>query len=97
MPRNYFQCRRTPDGGCVLFFDLPNDVAANRDLALLKLNGSGDIEWKKTYDISSSDSIETVAPAGDGGYIIFGMINLAKNIVIIMLTQGKFLLDFILR
>jgi len=43
---------------------------------LLKLNSSGNEQWRKTYDFgSSSDKVSSVDIAGDGGYLAVGRTN----------------------
>jgi len=50
------------------FLGLPR----NQDYCLLKLNGTGNILWKKNYGGSSPDLISSVVKAAEGGYLLAG-------------------------
>ncbi len=63
---------RTGDGGYVVAGYV--DVATNGEaLWAMKIDGSGNIVWQKTYSATSDDRGLSVASTSDGGYIIAGI------------------------
>lgn len=76
--------RQTRDGGYII----SANTMAGRDYAwLIKLNGSGDIQWKKSYKSSSSDvAAWGVARLNDGGYAWAGEKN---NAMFVLKTDSK--------
>ncbi|MCX6319424.1 MAG: hypothetical protein NTW29_19260 [Bacteroidetes bacterium] len=68
----------TPDGGCLLAGQTggnDGDVSGNHggdDAWVVKLDATGNIQWKKCYGGSRSDFANAVAQSTDGGYVIAG-------------------------
>ncbi len=69
----------TPDEGYIIAGRTSSndgDVSGNHggsDFWLIKINGSGDTIWTKTYGGSSSDIAYSIKPKINGGYIVAGM------------------------
>lgn len=57
-----------------------------QDFLVFKINGDGDILWKKTYTNSGSALVKQIKPTSDNGYIICG-----NNIGIRNITQPEIL------
>lgn len=72
---------QTPDGGyAVLASTASNDgnitgYKGNGDMWLLRLDGSGNLLWEKTYGSSQSDLPISVSNTPDGGFILLGATN----------------------
>ncbi|EAR02676.1 hypothetical protein [Maribacter sp. HTCC2170] len=52
--------------------DIVGKSTAVNDYWLLKLDGSGNLEWNKTYGGSKDDRGQSLAQTNDGGYILTG-------------------------
>jgi hypothetical protein len=66
------------DGGYVLAgqYDL---MSPDSKVMLWKTDAAGEIVWQKTYDRGLRDAIHSVRPTRDGGYVLAGMIQAARN------------------
>jgi len=71
--------RQTPEGGYIAagctYSNSSGDIGntkGNGDLWLVKLTGTGIIDWQETYGGQQHDSAFDIYPAGDGGYIVAG-------------------------
>jgi len=69
----------TTDGGYVLTGntnsndgDFGGMSKGGGDIFVIKLNSSGDIEWKKTYGGSNEDYGGSITTTNDGGYVLTG-------------------------
>lgn len=68
----------TTDGGYIIAgysLSTDGDVTGNHGLSdywLVKLNISGEIEWKKTLGGSDSDRANSISQTTDGGYVVAG-------------------------
>jgi len=51
---------------------LENDLD---DLQLIKINGNGDVEWSKTYEMGKDDQLRGVCSNGEGGLVAVGEIS----------------------
>ncbi|MFH2050540.1 MAG: LamG-like jellyroll fold domain-containing protein, partial [bacterium] len=61
------------DGGYILTaFNRSKGVAGSEDFWLVKTDGSGNIEWDKTFGGAGMDHPQCVCPTNDGGYILTG-------------------------
>ncbi len=69
--RAYSVCEAS-DGGFVVAGQTYSFGAGNFDLWALKLDGSGDIEWEKTYGGTDYEEGTSVSRTIDGGYIVTG-------------------------
>lgn len=73
-----YDIQQTNDGGYILAgYTQSNDgdVVGNHgqgDAWMIKLNSSGDMQWKKTFGGTSSDYGEAIKQTLDGGYVIAG-------------------------
>jgi len=62
-----------PDGGFLLVGRASSFGAGGQDMYAVRINGSGDILWSKTYGGSSWDEAYAVAgPLADGGFLLVG-------------------------
>lgn len=73
-----FDTLQTDDGGYLMIgssesedFDI-TDSRGSYDMWIIKINGSGDKMWTKSFGGSEIDVAYKVAPAGNGNYIIVG-------------------------
>lgn len=67
-----FYCiRETSDGGYIVAGKQNDSTLQYRNALILKLTGSGDIEWQKSYGRNGC-LIYSIAQIGDGGYIAAG-------------------------
>jgi len=62
----------TPDGGYAIAGYTASSGAGGNDMYLVKTDGSGNMQWSKTYGGSAGDEAHAVVLAGDGGYVIIG-------------------------
>ena len=63
---------QTTDGGYALVGYTSSSGAGGADFFLLKLNGSGDFEWSRTYGGANNDEARGIRQTSDGGYVICG-------------------------
>lgn len=70
----------TADGGFILTgYSGSNDVdfdgenRGSEDIFVIRLDSSGDVQWKKTYGGSESDWGWSIAPTPDRGYVLTGL------------------------
>ena len=73
------QIQPTSDGGFIVvgFGDLSS--MGNNDAWLLKLDGSGNVEWQKAYGTTANETATTVIQTSDGGFLFTGSIEIASN------------------
>ena len=64
--------QQASDGGYILAGDTLSSGAGVKDIWVLKLTSSGDIEWQKTYGGFDNDSACSIQQTSDGGYIVGG-------------------------
>jgi hypothetical protein len=64
--------QQTADEGYIITGQTTSFGVGNSDIWLLKLNGTGDIAWQKTYGGTSNDYAWSVQQTADEGYIIAG-------------------------
>lgn len=73
-----FSLQHTPDGGYIAAgytYSNNGDVSGNHgdaDAWIVKLNGSGAIQWQKALGGSNEDIARSVQPTTDGGYVVTG-------------------------
>ena len=67
-----YSVTQTTDGGYIIAGYTKSFGAGMSDVLLVKIDGSGDISWAKTYGGSSSDYGYSVLQTSDGGYIVAG-------------------------
>ena len=63
---------QTLDKGFIVAGFTQSFGAGGTDFWVLKLDGSGDITWQKTYGGSDLDNISSIQKTSDGGYIMAG-------------------------
>jgi len=64
--------QRTSDGGFIVAGYTTGLGAGGQDVLLVKLDGSGVIQWAKTAGTAGSDIAYSVRQTSDGGYIVSG-------------------------
>jgi len=62
--------QNTSEGGYILAGSTHSFGAGNRDIWILKLDQSGEIEWQKTYGGNDYDSPSLIQETSGGGYIV---------------------------
>jgi hypothetical protein len=62
----------TSDGGYVVAGWTTSFGAGGDDVWVLKLDGSGNVQWQKTYGGTDDDGPHAIAPTSDGGYVVAG-------------------------
>ncbi|MBU1320027.1 MAG: fibronectin type III domain-containing protein [candidate division Zixibacteria bacterium] len=60
----------TPDGGYILAGATKPPEAEYSDVYLIKVDGTGNLIWEKTYGSDNIDGAMSIAATPDGGYII---------------------------
>ncbi|MFV2081578.1 MAG: hypothetical protein ACC669_06905 [bacterium] len=63
--------RQTNDGGYIVTGYTQNRFSGNRDIRILKLNSSGNIQWWRTYKSYAQRAF--TQPTSDGGYVVLGI------------------------
>lgn len=81
---NLFDISLTTDGGYIVAGSSTSGIsgdkteaAAGNDYWILKLDGSGNIDWQNTLGGSTEDIPASIVQTGDGGYIVGGKSNSA--------------------
>jgi len=65
--------RQTADGGFIMAGVLAPDFETPSDVYLAKTNGSGTVQWQKTFGGSDQEAGNCVLQTSDGGYIVGGL------------------------
>ena len=65
--------RQTPDGGYIVAGCTYSFGAGEGDFWVLKLDGSGNVVWQKTYGGSAYDWASSIMETPDGGYVVAGI------------------------
>lgn len=71
---NAYTVGPTADGGYFAAgssYTSPNDPASS-DIILMKIDASGDVQWRKTYGGSDQDTANSTIQTSDGGFLIAG-------------------------
>jgi hypothetical protein len=69
----------TNDGGYIVLGSTNSFGGGSRDMYLFKINGTGDMEWYKTFGGAGFDEGKVVRNASDGGYIILGTLEFGDD------------------
>ena len=64
--------QQTSDGGYIVAGHTMSFGAGSADVWVLKLNSTGEIEWKHSYGGGESDAAYSIHQTNDGGYIVAG-------------------------
>jgi len=64
--------QQTSDGGYIVAGNTDSFGAGKRDMWVLKLDVSGNIQWQRTYGGSEDDEASSIQQTSDGGYIVAG-------------------------
>ena len=67
-----FSIQQTVDGGYIVAGQTLSFGAGDFDAWIIKLDGSGVVEWQNTYGGSNSDALSSIQQTADGGYIVAG-------------------------
>jgi len=70
-----FSITQTRDGGYLIVGRIKSSSPEDYDLLLVKMDESGNMEWRRTYGGEGSDIGLDIIPALDEGYIIVGETN----------------------
>lgn len=65
--------RQTPDGGYIVAGMTRSFGAYGSDIWVLKLDGSGNVEWERRYAGTCSDTVRSICVTKYGGYILAGV------------------------
>jgi hypothetical protein len=63
---------KTSDGGYIIVGSKTNQADNTTDVYVVKVDGSGDVQWEKTFGGPKNDKARAVEQTLDGGYIVFG-------------------------
>lgn len=71
----FFEVIETPDGDFIAVGEAEDQVtgSSGKDGWIVKFDGAGNYIWQKAYGGLSWDTLRSITPAGDGGYIVTGM------------------------
>ena len=64
--------QQTGDGGYIVTGETDSFSAGGRDAWIMKLDGSGNVTWQKTYGGTDYDYGYSIQQTGDGGYVVAG-------------------------
>ena len=73
-----YSVKQTTDGGYIVVGHSDSsdgDISSNNgldDIWLIKLDGSGNLEWEKSYGGSATEIAQSVQQTSDGGYVVSG-------------------------
>jgi len=67
-----YDIQATPDGGFI-FTGTESSFETDTDLLLTKLDGNGNMLWKKIYGSVDAEDGQSIKQLQDGGYIVAGM------------------------
>lgn len=70
--------KNTQDGGYI-FAGRTGRYGTGSDAWLFKTDANGSEQWDKTFGLEGFDSINSVVQTSDGGYVLAGIIDTAKN------------------
>jgi hypothetical protein len=73
-----YSVRNTLDGGYILA-GRTGSYGAGIDAWLIKTDANGNEQWNKTFGLDGSDWAYSVMPSLDGGYVLGGKLDTAKN------------------
>jgi len=69
----------TPDGGYIVG-GIRSDVESwNPDTLVLRLDGSGGVQWQKSFNLDGGHLLSRAAPNPDGGYFVSSSINVSST------------------
>lgn len=71
--------RQTSDGGYIVAGYTESSGNGLSDFFILKLDGNGNEEWRRTYGGSDYDEAYSVRQTSDGGYVIAGFTEFFEN------------------
>ncbi|MCX9084807.1 MAG: hypothetical protein OIN87_08435 [Candidatus Methanoperedens sp.] len=73
-----YSVRNTLDGGYILA-GMTFSYGTGGDAWLLKTDANGNEQWNKTFGLDGPDRVNSVEQTSDGGYVLAGQIDTAKN------------------
>jgi len=73
-----YSVQNTLDGGYILA-GKTGRWGESEDAWILKTDANGNEEWNKTFGLDGFDSVYSVVQTSDGGYVLAGTIDIAKN------------------
>jgi len=68
-----YSIQQTSDGGYIVAGETRSFGAGSGDFWVLKLDGSGNVQWQKTYGGTGYDYARSIQQTTDGGYIVAGV------------------------
>lgn len=72
MGESGYSILQTADGGYIVAGDTYSYGSGDRDMYLVKVSATGDMEWDETYGGEESDGARSVVTTDDGGYLVAG-------------------------
>lgn len=63
---------KTSDGGYIIVGSKTDPSSLTTDVYVIKVDGSGNVQWEKTFGGEKNDKARAVQQTLDGGYVIFG-------------------------
>ncbi|MBI9105003.1 MAG: chitobiase/beta-hexosaminidase C-terminal domain-containing protein [Spirochaetales bacterium] len=75
MDEAFYDVIETPEGDFIAVGYAENQVTSDsfQDGWIVKFDSDGLVLWQKAYGGSSEDTLKSITPTGDGGYIVTGM------------------------
>jgi hypothetical protein len=67
-----YTVQQTTDNGFIVGATTNSFGAGNWDAYLIKTDGSGNLQWSKTYGLSGEDRAQSARQTADGGYVLCG-------------------------
>jgi hypothetical protein len=67
-----FRVEATDDGGFLVLAETDSFGAGQRDLYLLRLDASGELEWSETYGGTGIEWAKDLVPLSEGGFLLVG-------------------------
>ncbi|MCP4717309.1 MAG: hypothetical protein GY868_19475, partial [Deltaproteobacteria bacterium] len=75
----FYAVSQTADGGYILTGYTNSYGQGSTDALVVKIGGSGTVEWQKTYGRKQMDAALDIVPTADGGYALAGLISSNGN------------------
>jgi hypothetical protein len=87
--QGFYSLKYTSDGGYVLAGWTNSSGAGTSDAWIIKLDGTGNISWQKTYGGTGEDQVNSILQTSDGGYIAVGKFDLQSLWILKLDEKGN--------